>query len=126
MIGAQERMNAAVGIAVGYQKRDQLESKERNTDSFRRLPASSAQSIIGTEIYTDGSINLSYPDDDHSQGNSQFKEAFRALPKDDKLQLSIPDSDFRSSNDGNDVDCNLYFFIIRCRKIITAAQSIKV
>ena len=47
---------------------------------------------------TDAGILLNYDDNDDSQCYSQFKEAFRALTKNDILQSYISDDDFRSSN----------------------------
>ena len=40
---------------------------------------------------------LRYDDDDYSQGYGQIKEAFRALTKNDFLQLYISDHDYGSS-----------------------------
>ena len=48
------------------------------------------------------------------------------MTKDDILQPCISDTDFRSSNNGNDIGYNLYVFDIRHQKILESAQPIKV
>ena len=97
-----------------------------NNDTFVRLPVISAQVVIGTEKYPDSSILLNYNDDDYSQGYGQIKEAFKALTKDNLLQLYISDADFRSSNDGNNIGYNIYAFDIRYQKNFESSQPIKV
>ena len=51
--------------------------------------------------YPDIGILLTYNDDDYSQGYDQKKEAFKALTKENILQLYISEDDFRSSTDGD-------------------------
>ena len=67
---------------------------------------------------------LNYNDDDYSQEKSQIKETFRALTKDDILKPII--TNFRSSNDGNIIGCNLYVSDIRYQKKFESSQPIKV
>ena len=99
-----------------------------NNDTFVRLPAISAQCIIGTEKYPDSSILLNYNDDNYSQGYGLIKEAFKALTKDNLLQPYISEHDFRSSNDGNNIGFNIYAcaFDIRYQKNFESSQPIKV
>ena len=97
-----------------------------NNDTFDRPPVSSAQCIIGTEKHPDSGILLNYEDDDYSQGYGQIKEAFRALTKDNILQLYISEHDFRSSNDGDNIGYNIYAFDIRYQKNFESSQPIKV
>ena len=93
--GSHENMNVPICIIIGFQQRDRQDSQNLNNDTFCRLPVVSAQCIIGTEKYPDAGILLNYDDDDYSQGYHQIKEAFRALTKDDILQLYISEADFR-------------------------------
>ena len=94
---------------------------------FFRLTVTSAQCIIGTEKFPDAGILLIYDDDDYSQGYCQFKEAFRALTKDDILQRYTSDDDFRSSNSGIvELGYNLYVFDIRYQQNFTASQPLEV
>ena len=86
-LGSHENMNMPIWIIIGFQQRDRQDSQNLNNDTFCRLPVVSAQCIIGTEKYPDAGILLNYDDDDYSQGYHQIKEAFRALTKDDILQL---------------------------------------
>ena len=97
-LGSHEKMNVPIWIIIGFQQRDRQDSQNLNNDTFCRLPAFSAQCIIGTEKYPDAGILLNYDDDDYSQGYHQIKEAFRALTKDDILQPYISEADFRRSN----------------------------
>ena len=69
---------------------------------------------------------MNFDDDDYNQGYGQIKEAFRALSKDDILQPYISDHDFRSSNNNDDIDYNLYVFDIRYQKDFENAHPIKV
>ena len=69
---------------------------------------------------------LSFNDDVYSQGYSQFKEAFRALSKDDILEPCISDNDFRSTKNGNIIGYYLYVFDRRYQKIFESAQPKKV
>ena len=83
--------------------------------------------VIGTERYPDSSILLNYDnDDEYSQGYGQIKEAFKALTKDDILQPYISEDDFRSSNEGTNIGCNIYAFDIRYQKNFENAQPVKV
>ena len=54
---------------------------------------------------------LNYDDDEYSQGYGQHKEASRALAKDDMLNPSITDHDFRSSNEGINIVIKYMFSI---------------
>ena len=65
-------------------------------------------------------------DDVYKQGYGQIKEAFRSLTKDDILQPSLFDHDFRSSNNNNDIVYNLYAFDIRYQENFENSQPIKV
>ena len=70
---------------------------------------------------------LNYDDDVYAQGNSQIKEAFRALTKENILQRYLSDDDFRSSKvRADDVGYNLYVFDISYQKNFTNSQPIKV
>ena len=126
-LGSQENMNVPIWIIIGFQQQDRQDSQNSNNDTFCRLPIVSAQCIIGTEKYPDAGIFLNYDDDDdYSQGYTQFKEAFRALTKDDILQPYISDDNFRTSNArADDVGYNLYVFDIRYQKNSTNSQPIK-
>ena len=69
---------------------------------------------------------LKYDDEDYSQRYGQIIKAFRALTKDEFLQRYISDSDFRSSNNGNDFGSILYVLDIQFQKNLESAQPIKV
>ena len=126
-LGSQETMNVPIWIIIGFQQQDRQDSQNLNNDTFYRLPDVSAQCVIGTEKDPDAGILLNFDDDDYSQGCHQFKEAFKALTKDDILQPYISDDDFRSSNAAaNDVGYNLYVFDIRYQKNFTISQPNKV
>ena len=71
---------------VGFQESNRQHDQNLNKDAFYRTPVTSAQCIIGTEKCPDSSTLLSYDDDEYSQENSQIREVFRALTKDDILQ----------------------------------------
>ena len=113
-------------IFISFQQRDRQDSQNQNNDTYYRPPVTSAQCIIGTEKYPDSAILLNSDDDDYNQAYGQIKKAFRALTKDDLLQLYISDNDFRSSNNINDIRYNLYVFDIRYQKSLEKAQPIKV
>ena len=89
-----------------------------------RPPVTSAQCIIGTDIYPDSAILLNYNDDDYSQGYGLIKQAFKDLTKDDILEPYIKDNSFRSSNDGRNIGYNLYVFHIRYQQNFESAQPI--
>ena len=126
-VGNQENMNVPIWIIIGFQQQDRQDSQNLNNDTFCRLPVVSAQCIIGTEKYPDAGILLNYDDDDYSQEYHQIEEAFRALTKDDIIQLYINDDIFRTSNAAaNDIGYNLYVFDIRYQKNFTNSQPIKV
>ena len=109
-------INVPIYIFIAFQQNDRQNNQNLNNDSFYRPLVTSAQCIIGTEKYPDSGILLNYNDDDYSQGYGQIKEAFKALTKDNLLQPYIPDDDFRSSNDGNNIGYNIYAFDIRYQK----------
>ena len=126
-LGSQESMKVPIWIIIGFQQQDRQGSQDLNNDTICRLPAVSAQCIIGTEKYPDAGILLNYDDDDYSQGYHQIKEAFKASTKDDILQPYISEEDFKSSNAATyDVGYNLYVFDTRYQKNYTASQPIKV
>ena len=65
-----------------------------------------AQSIIGTEKYTDAGIILNYLDDDYSQGYGQVAEAFRCLTKMISFFFLTSEHNFTSckaADEGNEV-----------------------
>ena len=125
-LGTQEGINIPTWIFVGFQQNDRQHDQNLNNDTFVRLPVISAQVVIGTERYPDSGILLNYDDDDYSQGYGQIKEAFRALTKDDILLPYITETDFRSSNNNNNVGYNIYAFDIRYQKNFENAQPVKV
>ena len=100
----QEGNNVPIWIIVGFQQRDRQDSQILSNDTFYRPPVTSTQCPIRTEKYPDSAILLYYSDDDYSQGFGQYKEVFRALPKDKMLQPYVSEHDFRSSNNVNDID----------------------
>ena len=103
-------------IIICFQQQDRQNSQNENNDTFYRPSVTSAQCFIGTEKNPDSGILLNYDDDDYNQGYGQFKEAFRALTKDDILQPYVSDHDFRSSKNNNDIGYKLYVFDIRYQK----------
>ena len=126
-LGSQESMNIPIWSIIGFQQRSLQDSQNFNNDTVCRLPAISAQCIIGTERNPDSGLLLNFDDDDYSQGYAQINEAFKALTKDDIIQPYISDQDFRSSNvRGYDVGYNLYVFEIRYQKNFIASEPIKV
>ena len=122
----QEGINVPLWIFVGFQQSDRQQDQNLNKDTFHRPPVISAQCIIGTEKHPDSAILLNYNNDDHSQGYSQIKEAFRAITKDVILEPYISDHDFRSSNDGNYIGYIIYVFDIQYQKNLKSSQPIKV
>ena len=125
--GSQEVMNVPIGIIIEFQQRDRQDSQNLNIDTFCRFPVSCAHCIIGTEKYPDAGILLNYEDDCYPHGYVQFKEAFRAVTKDDILQLYISADDFRSSNVSVAItDYSLYVIDIRYQQNFTASRPIKV
>ena len=125
-LGTQEGINIPTFIFVAFQQNDRQHDQNLNNDTFVRLPAISAQVVIGTERYPDSAILLNSDDDDYSQGYGQIKEAFKALTKDDILQPYITEGDFRSSNEGNNIGYNIYAFYIRYQKNFENGQPVKV
>ena len=73
-LGNQESMNVPTLKIVGFQQRDWQESKKLNTDTFCRLPVTSAQCIIGTEKHRDTGILLNFDDDFYSQNMLKLKK----------------------------------------------------
>ena len=112
-------------IIISFLQQDRQDSQNVDSDTFYRPPVTLAQCIIGNEIYPDDSILLNYDDDDYSQGYGQFKEAFKALTKDDILQPDISDHDFRSSIDGGNIGYKLHVFDISYQKNLESAQPKK-
>ena len=76
-LGTQESVNVPISIYVGFQQNDRENYQNLNNDTFVRLSITSAQSIIGTENYTECGILLNYNDDDYSRGDGQINEALR-------------------------------------------------
>ena len=96
-------------------------------DTFCRSPVVSAQCVISTEKYPDGSVKLKYDYDGYSQGYAQIKEVFKALTKDNIPKSCISDDDFRSSIAGVDeVGYVLYVFDIRYQENFTNSPTVKV
>ena len=124
-LGTQEGINVPIRIVIGFQQRDRQNSQKLNNVTFYRPPVTSAQCIIRTEKYLDSAILLNFDDDDYRQGYRPIKEGFRALTKDDILQPYISDTDFRSSDNNNDIGYNLYVFDMRYQKNLESAQSKK-
>ena len=125
-LGTQECDNIPTWVFVAFQQNDRQHNRNLSNDTFVRLPVTSAQVVIGTELYPNSAILLNYDDDDYIQGYGQIKEAFKALTKDDILKPYITEDDFRSSNEGNNFDHNIYSFDIRYQKNFRNAQPIKV
>ena len=97
-LGNEENMNFLIRIIIAFQQRNRQDSQNLKNDTFLRLPATSAQCVIGTEKHPDVGILLTYVDDVYSQGYGQIKGAIRALKKDNILQPYTTDKDFRSPN----------------------------
>ena len=125
-LGTQEGVNVPIWIFVAFQQHDRQHDQTLNTDTFYRMPVTSAQCIIGTEKYSDSAILLNYDDDDYSQGYGQIKQAFKALTKDNILQPYISEDDFRSDNNGNSIGYNIHVFDIRYQKDYQSGQSVKI
>ena len=66
-IGTQEGVNIPIFIIIGFQQQDRGNSQKFNSDTFCRLPVTSAQCNIGTETYPDSAILLNYVDDNYLQ-----------------------------------------------------------
>ena len=111
-IGVEKGINIPIFIINSFQQQGRENSQNLKNDTLCRLPVTSAQCIIGTEKYPDTAIFLNCDDDDYSQGFGQIKEAFRALTKDDILKPFIAEHDFRSSNNGDNIEDNLFVFDI--------------
>ena len=125
-LGTQEGINIPTWIFVAFQQNDRQHDQNLNNDTFVRLPVISSQVVIGTERYPDSAILINHDDDDYSQRHGLIKEAFKALSKDDILQPYISEDDFRSSNEANNIGCNIYAFDIRYQKNFENAQPVKV
>ena len=125
-MGFHEGINIPIWIFVAFRQSDTENDQNLNTDTFCRLPVTSAQCIIVTERYPDSAILLNYDDDDYSQGYGQIKEAFRVLTKDAILQSYISEDDFRASNEGNINGYNIHAFDIRYQKNFENAQPVNV
>ena len=124
-LGTQEELNVLIWTIIGFQQRERQASQNLNNDNFCRPPGTNAQCPMGTEKHTDSAILFISDVDDFSQRHGQIKEDFTALPKDDILQPSIIDHDFRSSNEGNDFGYILYIFNNGYEKNLESAQPIK-
>ena len=73
-MGSQESMKFPAWNFIGFQRGDKQDTQDLFNDTFCRLPYTSAQGTIGTEIYLDAGILLNYDDDFHSQGYAQSKK----------------------------------------------------
>ena len=125
-MGTQEGINVPIWNIVAFQQKDGQDSQNFSNDTFSRHPVTSAEWLIGTEIYPDSGILLNYDDDDYSQGYGQIKAVFRALTINDILQQYISDKGLLSSNNANDIGYNLFVFDITYQKNLLSAQPIKV
>ena len=125
-IGTQESKNIPIFIKIGFQQEDRENSQNLKKDTFCILTVTSAQCIIGSEKYPDGTILLNYADDDYSQGYGQIKEAFRTWTKGVVFKPYTSEHDFRSSNEGNNIGYSLYVFDIQYQKNFEFAQLIKI
>ena len=121
-LGTQEGFNVPTWIYVVFQQSDRQHDQILNNDTFVRLPVISTQVVIGTERYPDTVVLLNYNDDGFSQVYGQIKEAFKALTRDDILQLYLSEDDFRSSNDGDNIGSNIHAFDLRYRKNFEGGQ----
>ena len=110
-----------IWIFVGSQQRDRQNSHNLGNGIFCRLTVTSAQCILSTEKDPDSGIILNFDDDDYSLSYGKFKEAFKALTKDDILQPFISDHDFGSSINVDNVCYNLFVFDKRYHEFISAA-----
>ena len=106
-LGTHEGINIPVWIIIGFQLEERQHSQNVNNDTFHKPAVTCAQFIFGTENYPVSTILLNYHEDDSFQGYGQIKEAFRALTKDDILKPYIYDNNFRSSNNGIDIGCDI-------------------
>ena len=126
-LGTQEGINVLpIWNFVGFQQRDRQEAQNLANETVYRPPATSGQCNIGTEKHPGKKILLIYDDDEYIQCYGQIKEDFNVLTKDENLEPYINYSDFRSSNDGNDLEYNLYVCDIRYQKNLESSQPIKV
>ena len=103
-------------MIVEFEQKDRQNSENLNNDTFCTLSVTGAQGIQGTDENPVAGISISCDDDDCFQGYGEFKEAFRALTKDDILWPYVSDHDFRSVIDGIDVGYNIYVFGTRFQK----------
>ena len=55
-MGSQENMNVPIWIIIKFQQKDRQGSQNLNNDTFCRLPAVSAQCVVGTEKYPNAGI----------------------------------------------------------------------
>ena len=78
-MGGQESMNVPIWNGKGFRQQDRQKSQNLNNDTFYRLPATSAQGVIGTGKAPKSALLIKYDDDDYFQGYGQIKEPFRAL-----------------------------------------------
>ena len=73
-LGTEEGINVPIWMFVGFQQRDWHDSRNLNNDTFYRLPVTSVQNVIGTEIYIDSAILLNYDDDNILKDMDETKE----------------------------------------------------
>ena len=125
-LGTQEGNNVPTWIYVVFQQNDRQHDQILSNGTFYGKLETSAQVVIGTEKYPDGSILLNYNDDDYSHWYGQIKEAFKALTKDNILQPYISEDNFRLSSDGDNIGYNIHSFDIRYQKDFESGQSVKV
>ena len=126
-LGPPENMKMPLCMSKGFQHRARQDTENLNSDTFFRLPVTSAQCAIGTEKDPDAGILSKFEDDEYSQGYGKPEEAFRALPKKDNLKAYLSDHALRSSNVRvADIGYNLYVFDMRYQQNFTASQPVKV
>ena len=82
--------------------------KEDINDVSVRLPVSGAQCFIGTENYSDSSVNLIYAEDKLSQGYEETVSCIRHLVEDNNECRDKTEKDIRF-----EIDWKLYVFDVR-------------
>ena len=63
----QEAIKVPIWMIVRFQQRNWLKSAMENNDTFYTLLVTNAQCIIGTEKFPEGSVLLTYDNDEYSQ-----------------------------------------------------------
>ena len=57
-LGVQESVNIPISVYVALQQKNRQNDQNLNNDTFYRMPVTSAQCIIRTEIYPDNAFLL--------------------------------------------------------------------